>query len=66
MVKRFVFGDSFHQLAIATAYIWALGKDDIGVPLRNILIHWRLKNTNTYVLHLSKEPFSKNVSDLEY
>ena len=52
-------------MAIATAYIWAVGKDDISAPLRNILIHWRLQNINTYVLHLSKEPFSKNVSDLE-
>ena len=34
-------------------------------PLRKILIHWDLLNIDTYVLHLSKEPFPKHVSDVE-
>ena len=28
IVRRSEFGDQFHQLAIATAYIWVLKKND--------------------------------------
>ena len=53
MVGRFMF--KFHQLAIATAYIWVLEKDNIGAPLKKILIHWGSKKIDT----LCPTPFKK-------
>ena len=57
MVQRFVFGDQVHQLAIATGYIWVLEKDDIGAPLRKILIYWGIQNKNTMSFTLPNSHF---------
>ena len=59
MVLRFVFGDKFNQLAIATAYIWK--------KITLVLISGEIDtlgslNINTFP---SSESFPKNVRDLE-
>ena len=59
IVRRSEFGDQFHQLAIATAYIWVLEKDNIVASLRKILIHWDLQNINTMSFTFQKSHLPK-------